>query len=58
MTELQVDGTVFPSTAAVHGRAAISTCIVNYRTEGVHLERLIELTLEMGRRLHGSGALA
>ena len=58
MTDLQVDGTVFPSPAAVHGRAAIRSCIVNYRTEAVHLERLLELTLEIGRRLHASGALA
>ena len=58
MTDLQVDGTVFPSPAEVHGRAAIRSCIVNYRTEAVHLERLLELTLEIGRGLHASGALA
>ena len=33
MTELQLDGRVFPSNALVHGRAAIRSCIVSYRTE-------------------------
>ncbi len=55
MTELQIDGTVFPSNASVQGRAAIRTCIVSYRTEAVHLEHLLASTLELGARIHRSG---
>ena len=55
MTELQIDGTVFPSNASVQGRAAIRTCIVSYRTEAVHLEHLLASTLSMGARIHNSG---
>jgi glutamate/tyrosine decarboxylase-like PLP-dependent enzyme len=55
MTELQRDGTVFPSNAAVHGRAAVRCCIVSYRTEARHLEQVLELTLETGARLHAAG---
>ena len=57
MTELQVDGTVFPSNALVHGRAAIRSCIVTYRTEATHLQRLLDLTRELGGRVHASGAV-
>ncbi len=57
MTELQIDGRVFPSIASVHGRAAIRTCIVNYRTEAPHLEQLLKLTLEIGARLHAGRAI-
>ncbi len=57
MTELQIDGTVFPSNASVHGRAAIRVCIVSYRTEATHLERLLAATLEIGARAHTSGQL-
>lgn len=57
MTGLQLDGRVFPSNASVHGRAAIRTCIVNYRTEAAHLEQLLKLTLEIGASLHTGGAV-
>jgi glutamate/tyrosine decarboxylase-like PLP-dependent enzyme len=57
MTELQVDGTLFPSNALVHGRAAIRSCIVTYRTEATHLQRLLDLTRELGARVHASGAV-
>jgi aromatic-L-amino-acid/L-tryptophan decarboxylase len=55
MTELQIDGTVFPSNASVHGRVAIRTCIVSYRVEATHLEQLLTLTLEIGAEAHASG---
>jgi aromatic-L-amino-acid decarboxylase len=58
MTEIQVDGTVFPSNASVHGRTTLRTCIVTYRTEARHLERLLDLAHEIGERLHESGAVA
>ncbi len=57
MTELQIDGRVFPSNALVHGRTAIRTCIVGYRTETEHLERLLALTRELGVRLHADGVV-
>jgi aromatic-L-amino-acid decarboxylase len=58
MTEIQADGTVFPSNALVEGRTAIRTCIVTYRTEAVHLERLLDLAREIGERLHRDGVVA
>ena len=58
MTELQLDGRVFPSQAAVHGRIAIRTCIVSYRTEARHLRQLVDLTREIGKRVHASGVVA
>ena len=55
MTELQLDGRVFPSNADVHGRTAIRSCIVSYRTEAEHLQRLLDLTREIGARVHADG---
>lgn len=55
MTELQIDGTVFPSNALVHGRAAIRACITSYRTEASHLEQLLASTLRIGAEAHASG---
>ncbi|MEO5634501.1 pyridoxal-dependent decarboxylase [Gaiella sp.] len=57
MTELQIDGRVFPSNAAIRGRTTIRTCIVSYRTEARHLQQLIDLTLEIGERVHASGVV-
>jgi glutamate/tyrosine decarboxylase-like PLP-dependent enzyme len=55
MTELQLDGRVFPSNADVGGRAAIRTCLVSFRTEAPHLQLLLDLTREIGARMHASG---
>jgi aromatic-L-amino-acid decarboxylase len=55
MTELQLDGRVFPSNALVHGRTAIRSCIVSFRTEAEHLQRLLDLTREIGARVHEAG---
>jgi aromatic-L-amino-acid/L-tryptophan decarboxylase len=55
MTELQMDGRVFPSNALVHGRTAIRSCIVNYRTEARHVRELLDLTRTFGARIHASG---
>jgi len=57
MTELQLDGRVFPSNALVHGRTAIRSCIVGYRTEAEHLQRLLDLTREIGARVHAAGVV-
>ncbi|MFI5052459.1 MAG: pyridoxal phosphate-dependent decarboxylase family protein [Acidimicrobiales bacterium] len=58
MTAIQADGTVFPSNAVVHGRTAIRSCIVTYRTEAAHLQRLLDIAREIGARLHESGEVA
>jgi aromatic-L-amino-acid/L-tryptophan decarboxylase len=55
MTELQLDGRVYPSNAVVHGRSAVRSCIVGYRTEAAHLEQLLTLTRELGARIHADG---
>jgi len=52
MTELQVDGRVYPSNAVVDGRFCLRTCIVNFRTEAEHLDELLDLTAELGAKLH------
>jgi aromatic-L-amino-acid/L-tryptophan decarboxylase len=52
MAELQMDGRVFPSNAILDGRFAIRACIVNYRTELVDIEALIQRALEIGAALH------
>lgn len=57
MTELQVDGRVFPSNAEIAGRTAIRSCIVTYRAEAEHMQRLIDLTVEIGARVHAAGLL-
>ena len=51
MTELQWSGRVFPSNAVVDGRYAIRACIVNYRTEVAEMDALVDLSVEIGRRL-------
>ena len=58
MTELQLDGRVFPSNALVHGRTAIRSCIVGFRTEASHLQLLLDLTREIGARIHSSRTVA
>ncbi|HUE76465.1 MAG TPA: pyridoxal-dependent decarboxylase [Longimicrobiales bacterium] len=55
MTELQWSGRVFPSNAIIAGRYAIRACIVNYRTEAEDMDALVELTVEIGRRLADPG---
>jgi glutamate/tyrosine decarboxylase-like PLP-dependent enzyme len=48
VTELQVDGRVYPSNAIVDGRYCVRTCIVNFRTEAEDLDRLLEVASELG----------
>jgi aromatic-L-amino-acid/L-tryptophan decarboxylase len=52
LTELQVDGRVFPSNAILDGRFCLRTCIVNFRTEAEDLDRVLEVAAELGERLH------
>ncbi len=51
MTDLQTDGRVFCSNAVLAGRFVLRACIVNYRTEAEHLDRLLETADEIGTRL-------
>lgn len=56
MSELQLGGRVFPSNAIIDGRFALRACIVNFRTEAVDIDALIEQAVEKGRALHREGA--
>ncbi|MFP5354672.1 MAG: pyridoxal phosphate-dependent decarboxylase family protein [Gemmatimonadota bacterium] len=58
MAELQLGGRVFPSNAIVDGRFALRACIVNFRTEAVDIDALVEQAVEKGRAIHGEGARA
>jgi hypothetical protein len=51
LTELQLDGRVFPSNAVIRGRFALRACIVNFRTEAGDLDRLLNVTAELGEAL-------
>ena len=51
LTELQLDGRVFPSNAVVHGRFALRACITNIRTEADDLDSLLDVAAELGERL-------
>ncbi|MEO8333997.1 MAG: pyridoxal-dependent decarboxylase [bacterium] len=55
MAELQMGGRVFPSNAVIDGRFALRACIVNFRTEAVDIDALIELAVSVGGRLHHDG---
>jgi aromatic-L-amino-acid decarboxylase len=51
MAEVQLDGRVFYSNAVLGERFVLRCCIVNFRTEAEHLERVVEVTLELGAKL-------
>jgi aromatic-L-amino-acid/L-tryptophan decarboxylase len=51
MTEVQLDGRTFYSNAVLNGLFVLRVCIVNFRTEAEHLERVLDVTAEIGRRL-------
>ena len=53
MTAIQADGRVFCSNAVVDGRFGLRACIVNFRTEAEHVELLLDVAAEHGRRLAG-----
>ncbi len=52
MTELQLDGRVYCSNAVVDGRAVLRACIVNFRTEASDVDALLDVTVELGRKVH------
>ncbi len=55
MSELQLDGRVFPSNAILDGRFVLRACIVNFRTEAADIDALIAKTVELGEAIHRRG---
>jgi glutamate/tyrosine decarboxylase-like PLP-dependent enzyme len=51
MSEIQMDGRVFPSNAVLGGRFVLRACIGNFRTEAAEVERLLDVAAELGARL-------
>jgi glutamate/tyrosine decarboxylase-like PLP-dependent enzyme len=51
MTEIQLDGQVFPSNAVLGGRFVLRACIVNFRTEAAEIDQLLGVAAELGGRL-------
>jgi glutamate/tyrosine decarboxylase-like PLP-dependent enzyme len=51
MSEIQMDGRVFPSNAVLGGRFVLRACIVNFRTEAAEIDRLLDVAAELGARL-------
>ncbi|HET6360838.1 MAG TPA: aminotransferase class I/II-fold pyridoxal phosphate-dependent enzyme [Gemmatimonadota bacterium] len=51
MSEIQMDGRVFPSNAVLDGRFVLRACIVNFRTEAAEVDRLLDVAAELGARL-------
>ena len=55
MVAIQADGRVFCSNAVLAGRFGLRACIVNFRTEAEHMELLLDVAAEHGRRLVDAG---
>jgi aromatic-L-amino-acid decarboxylase len=51
VAELQESGSAVPSTTIIDGRLAIRAAIVNHRTGQADIDRLLDTTLALGRRL-------
>ncbi len=49
LTAIQSDGRIYCSNAVLNERFCLRACIVNFRTEAGHMERLIEVAEELGR---------
>ena len=56
MNEIQMDGRAFCSNAVLNGRFVLRACIVNFRTEAADVDAMLEVAVELGARLHLSGA--
>jgi aromatic-L-amino-acid decarboxylase len=54
MTEIQVDGRVYPSNAVLNGRFVLRACIVNFRTEAEEMDLLLDVAAEIGSKLDGA----
>ena len=51
MTEIQVDGRAYLSNAVLHRHFFLRACIVNFRTEEADVRTLLDVVVEIGRRL-------
>jgi aromatic-L-amino-acid decarboxylase len=51
MTEIQLDGRVFYSNAVLDGRFVLRSCLVNFRTEAVDMDAVVDVTAEIGAKL-------
>jgi glutamate/tyrosine decarboxylase-like PLP-dependent enzyme len=51
MTEIQMDGRVYPSNAVLRGRFVLRACIVNFRTEAEEMDLLLDVASELGSKL-------
>ena len=51
MTEMQMDGRVYPSNAVLRGRFTLRACIVNFRTEAEEMDLLLDVAAELGSKL-------
>lgn len=51
MHEIQRDGRAYCSNAVLHGRFVLRACIVNFRTEAEHCDRLLDVAAELGAQL-------
>ena len=51
MAAVQTEGTIYLSNAVLRGRFVLRCCIVNFRTEAEHLERVVAVTTELGAQL-------
>jgi glutamate/tyrosine decarboxylase-like PLP-dependent enzyme len=50
---VQHAGHVYPSNAVIDGRYAIRACLISFRTEAEHVERLVDEVVRAGRALDG-----
>jgi aromatic-L-amino-acid/L-tryptophan decarboxylase len=51
MAAAQMDGRVYYSNAILGDRFVLRTCIVNFRTEAIHLDLTLDVTEELGAKL-------
>jgi glutamate/tyrosine decarboxylase-like PLP-dependent enzyme len=51
MSRIQADGRAFCSNAYLDGKWALRACIVNFRTEAVDVDALLDVAVELGRDL-------
>ena len=51
MATVQMDGHVYYSNTILGDRFVLRTCIVNFRTEASHLDRVLDVTEEIGAKL-------
>jgi aromatic-L-amino-acid decarboxylase len=51
MTEIQMDGRVYPSNAVLRGRFVLRACVVNFRTEAEEMDLLLEVAAELGAKV-------